>query len=314
MSGPVELLVLGTLAPEVMEDLDRRYCLHRADISAHPESLIAALGPTVRGVVTTGGPGCSAAVMEQLPKLEIISCMAVGLDAVDLLAAKRRGVHVAYTPDVLNDCVADLAMGLVIAGMRQIVSADRYVRAGRWLEQPMPLATSLRGKRLGILGLGRIGLEIARRAEPFKLQIGYHNRQKRSDVTYEYAADPVALASQSDVFVVVTPGGSGSRHLVNRKVMDALGPNGLLVNVARGSVVDEVALISALAEGRLGAAALDVFADEPRVPAALLALPNVIVVPHIGSATKETRFAMGRLVVDNLDAYFAGRPLLTPAH
>jgi lactate dehydrogenase-like 2-hydroxyacid dehydrogenase len=203
-------------------------------------------------------------------------------------------------------------MGGILSALRRLPQADRHVRSGRWLAQPMPLARALRGRRVGILGLGRIGLAIAKRAEPFGMEIGYCNRSPRSDVPYRYLPDAKELAAWADVLVVVTPGGAETRNLVDRAVLDALGPEGTLVNVARGSVVDETALVEALRAGRLGGAALDVFADEPRVPEALLDMDNVVLFPHIGSATAETRRAMAQLTVDNMAAHFDGRGALTP--
>jgi lactate dehydrogenase-like 2-hydroxyacid dehydrogenase len=237
--------------------------------------------------------------------------MGVGYDGVDVAAAKARGVKVTHTPDVLNDEVADTAIGLMLCAARQLPAADRYVRSGKWLEGPMPLARKMSGARLGIVGMGRIGKTIAGRALAFGMSIAYTARSAKADVPYRYEPDIVALARESDFLVVITPGGAGTRKLVNAEVLAALGNKGILVNVARGSVVDEAALVAALVSGTLGGAALDVFEDEPRVPQALIDLPHVVLAPHIGSATRETRQAMADLAMNNLRAHFAGKPVLT---
>ena len=308
-----DVLVVAPILARQMTQLEAAYRLHRLDKAADKDALLAAAGDSVRAIVTTGTAGANAEVMRRLPGLEIVGCMAVGVDAVDLPYAKSRGIAVTNTPDVLNDCVADTAMGLLIASMRKLVLSDRYVREGSWVAKgAMPLTTSLKGKTLGILGLGRIGMAIARRAEPFGLKIVYHTRRKRDDVAYPWYADLVAMARDVDILLAILPGGPETRRIVSREVIEALGPKGTFVNVARGSVCDEPALIEALATGRLGAAALDVFEDEPRVPDALLKMDNVVLAPHVGSATVETRDAMSQLVVDNLAAHFAGRPVLTP--
>jgi hydroxypyruvate reductase len=235
----------------------------------------------------------------------------VGYDGIDVAAAKRRGITVTNTPDVLNDCVADLAMGLTIAAARRLSEGDRYVRAGKWLKGPMPLATRVSGKRLGIVGFGRIGQTIAKRASGFEMQIAYHSRRPVADAPFKHYPSLVELAKSSDFLVVITPGGKETFHLINEEVMRALGPKGILVNVARGSVVDEKALVKVLQEGALGGAGLDVFEDEPKVPEALFAMDNVVLAPHVGSATHETRTAMGNLCVDNLVLHFGGKPVLT---
>jgi lactate dehydrogenase-like 2-hydroxyacid dehydrogenase len=308
-----DVLVVAPILTRQMTQLEATYRLHRLDRAADRDAFLAEVGDRIEAIVTTGTAGASADVMGRLPNLKVVGCMAVGVDAVDLPYARSRGIAVTNTPDVLNDCVADTAMGLLIASMRKLVLSDRYVRDGSWVAKgPMPLTTSLRGKTLGILGLGRIGMAIARRAEPFGLTIVYHTRRKRDDVAYPWYADLVAMARDVDILLAILPGGPETRRIVSREVIEALGPTGTFVNVARGSVCDEPALIEALASGKLGAAALDVFEDEPRVPDALIRMDNVVLAPHVGSATVETRDAMSQLVVDNLAAHFAGRPLLTP--
>jgi lactate dehydrogenase-like 2-hydroxyacid dehydrogenase len=263
-------------------------------------------------VAGSGDSKVSAELMAQLPALELISIMGVGYDGVDVAAAKARGVMVTHTPNVLNDDVADLAIGLMLCAARQLPAADRFVRSGQWLKGPMPLARKMSGARLGLVGMGRIGQAIAQRAQAFGMQIAYHTRTPKADVPYAHHADLLSLARDSDFLVLITPGGAGTRHLVNAQVLQALGPKGILVNVARGSVVDEAALIEALEGGVIGGAALDVFEDEPRVPQRLMDLPQVVLVPHIGSATGQTRQAMADLAFGNLREHLAGRPVLTP--
>jgi lactate dehydrogenase-like 2-hydroxyacid dehydrogenase len=250
--------------------------------------------------------------MDALPKLEIVSNFGVGVDQIDLEAAKQRKIIVTNTPDVLNDCVADCAMALVLNTLRKFPQSEAYLRAGYWpTKGPYPLCTSLGGKTLGVLGLGRIGEAIAKRALGFGMKIRYHNRNKKN-VPYAYDADLVTLARNSDVLVVVTPGGAGTAKLVNAKVLDALGPDGYLVNVARGSVVDEAVLLKYLQDKRIAGAGLDVFEHEPKVPPEFFALDNAVLFPHVASATVETRKAMGDLQVENLHLHFAGKPVKTP--
>ncbi len=250
--------------------------------------------------------------MDALPNLEIIACYGVGVDAIDLAHAAARGVTVTNTPDVLNDDVANLAIGLLLASSRCIVGGDRYVRAERWPAGEMALSHGLRGKTVGILGLGRIGKDIAQKLSVFGCEIVYHGRREQAQQPHRYYADLRAMAGDCDHLIVICPATEETRELVNREVLDALGPSGTLINVARGSVVDEPALVAALSDGRLGAAALDVFANEPHVPAPLLTMDNVVLLPHLGSATVETRQAMGDLVIENLALHFAGKPVVTP--
>ncbi|MBL8669065.1 MAG: 2-hydroxyacid dehydrogenase [Alphaproteobacteria bacterium] len=308
----VELLQIGPLMPRLMEALAKSYRVHRLWEAADKDKLLREIGPSVRAIATDGHRGASSAVMAALPKLEIISCFGVGVDAVDLPAAKARGVKVTNTPDVLNDDVADLALGLMLAVYRTLPLADRFVREGRWLQGPLPLNRKLTGQRLGIVGLGRIGLAVAKRAAGFDMSIAYHNRKRRTDVPFAFHADAVSLARNVDVLCLTCPGGAETRHLVNAQVLDAMGPQGVLINVARGSVVDEPALVKALAEKRIAAAGLDVFEAEPRAPEALFKLDNVVLTPHIASGTTQTRAAMADLVTENLRRHFAGEPLKTP--
>jgi len=266
--------------------------------------------PKVRGLAHNGHLNVDAALMDALPKLEIIANFGVGVDQIDLEHAKKRGIAVTNTAGALNECVADCAMGLVLNTLRKFPQAGTYLRAGRWEKSNYPLTTSLGGKTLGILGLGRIGEEIAKRALAFGMKIRYHNRNKKN-VPYAYDESAVALAKNSDVLVVITPGGEDTDKLVNAAVLDALGPQGYLVNVARGTVVDEAVLLRYLQEKKIAGAGLDVFEHEPKVPAGFLALDNVVLTPHMASATNETRTAMGNLQIENLHLHFAGKPLKT---
>lgn len=266
-----------------------------------------------RVLVTTGTHGADAALMDALPALGLIAVHGVGYDPVDVDHARRRGIAVTNTPDVLTDDVADMAMALLLATARRIVGNDRYVRDGRWGVTPVPpLTRRVSGARFGILGLGRIGAAIARRLEPYGGTIAYHNRRPVAGSAYRYRPDPVTLAAESDVLIVATSGGAGTAGLVDAAVLDALGADGILINVGRGSIVDEPALVAALEAGRLGGAGLDVFEDEPHVPERLRALEQVVLQPHAASATVETRMAMAALVADNVAAFLGGKPLLTP--
>jgi lactate dehydrogenase-like 2-hydroxyacid dehydrogenase len=307
-----EIILVESMMPAVEAALDEAYVVHRLSKAPDRARFLAEVGPRVRAIATGGGTGVARDLFDAVPDLGIIAINGIGTDAVDLDAARARGVRVTTTPDVLTDDVADMAMGLVLAASRGLAVGDRFVRSGSWLTGKLPLARKVSGKRLGIFGLGRIGSAIARRAEAFGMTIAYTNRKPAPGVAWTFVPDLAALARDSDVLVIAAAGGAGTRGFVGREVLDALGPEGILVNVARGSVVDEPALVAALAEGRLGGAGLDVFVDEPRVPEALFALDNVVLAPHQGSATVETRTAMGELVLANLAAFFAGRPLPTP--
>ena len=307
-----DILVAGPFYQPQLERLDREFNTHKLWLAKDRAALLKECAEKVRGIATTGFYGATAELMDALPKTEIISCFGVGVDAIDLKAAAQRKIIVTNTPEVLNDDVADLALALMLMASRRLAVGDRFVREGKWLKGAQPLARKMSGKRLGILGLGRIGKAIAGRAEAFDMSIAYHNRKPVEGSGYRYYPDLAELARNSDFLVVICPGGAATRHLVNEKVMKALGPEGVLVNVARGSVVDEAALVKCLEEGALGGAGLDVFEDEPRVPDALLAMDQVVLAPHVGSATHETRNEMGRLAVDNLLAHFSGKPVLTP--
>ena len=307
----LHVLAAAKLSPLYTAQLSAAYQFHDPLHETDPAAF-AKVAPLVRAVAGSGDSRVSAELMAQLPALELISIMGVGYDGVDVAAAKARGVMVTHTPNVLNDDVADLAISLMLCAARQLPAADRFVRSGQWLKGPMPLARKMSGARLGLVGMGRIGQAIAQRAQAFGMQIAYHTRTPKADVPYAHHADLLSLARDSDFLVLITPGGAGTRHLVNAQVLQALGPKGILVNVARGSVVDEAALIEALEGGVIGGAALDVFEDEPRVPQRLVDLPQVVLVPHIGSATGQTRQAMADLAFGNVREHFAGRPVLTP--
>jgi lactate dehydrogenase-like 2-hydroxyacid dehydrogenase len=306
-----DLTVATKLYGPTQQRLDQEFTCHKLHEAPDRAALLKKLAPVARGLATFGPVGADAALMDALPKLEIISNFGVGVDAIDLDAARKRKIIVTNTPDILNDCVADTAMALTLNVMRRFARAEAHLRAGDWAAKgAYPFATSLGGKTMGILGLGRIGEAIAKRAQAFGMKIRYHNR-KQKDVAYPYDADAVALAKNSDVLMVVTPGGAATDKLVNARVLDALGPEGYLVNIARGSVVDEPVLLKYLQEKKIAGAGLDVFADEPRVPPAFFTLDNAVLFPHVGSATTETRTAMGNLQVDNLLAHYAGKPVLT---
>lgn len=268
----------------------------------------------VEVVVTSAMHGCTADVMQKLPNLKLICNWGVGYDSIDIEAAAKHGIAVTNTPDVLNDCVADEAWGLIIACARHIPQGDQFVRTNRWENQDgmLPLGTRVSGKKLGIVGLGRIGMAIAKRGEGFDMQIGYHNRNARTDVPYTYMNTLTDLARWSDFLVVATVGGASTRKLISRDVLQALGPNSYIINIARGPVIDETAMVELLQSGALGGAGLDVFENEPKVPDALKQLNNVVLMPHVGSATTETRQAMFDVVMQNLLAYFDGKALLTP--
>lgn len=307
-----EILMLGPMLPAVMEALDARHRVHRLWEAEDRGALLAEVGPRVRAVATDGHLGCPLDVMDACPELAIIASYGVGYDAIDVEECRRRGIRVTNTPDVLNDAVAELTIGLMIALCRRIPQADAYTRAGDWpREGNFGLTGELTGRIAGILGLGRIGKEIARRCQAMKMQVCYHGRSEQIHEPYSYYENLVEMSRDADWLIVIAPGSPETKGIVGREVMQALGPEGALVNVARGSLVDEAALVDCLADGSLGGAALDVFADEPNVPEALREMENVVLSPHQASATEKTRAAMGDLVVQNLAAHFDGHPLLT---
>lgn len=308
----IEVLVLYPARPTAMSQLEEVYHLRRLDEADDKPAFLAEYGPHCRAIVTNGHASLSREDLEHLPKLEIVACSSAGFDTIDVDALKERGIAFTNTSDALFDEVADVALMLTIATRRQLVNAHAYVKSGDWGRKgPYPLLSSMRGKKAGILGLGQIGQAIAKRFEPMGLEIAYSTRRPK-DSPYTYFSDPIALASWADILLLAIPGGPDTTGFVGAEMLDALGPEGTLINIARGTVVDEPALIEALASRRLGSAGLDVFLNEPRPDSRLVELSNVTLYPHHASGTVETRDAMAQLVVDNLDAHFAGRALLTP--
>lgn len=309
MKPPLILTAKGHLGTQ--QRMEREFDLIKLWEQPDRDAALRAAANTVRALAHTGHSLVDAALMDALPNLEIVANFGVGVDQIDLEAAKASNIIVTNTANALNDCVADCAMALVLNTLRKFPQADRYVRAGRWkTDGTYPFTTSLGGKTLGILGLGRIGEEIASRAQAFRMTVRYHNR-RRKNVPYPYDPDPVTLARHSDVLVVITPGGPETDKLVNSEVLDALGPQGYLVNVARGSVVDQPVLLDYLQQRKIAGAGLDVYAREPDVPAAFFDLDNVVLLPHMASATNETRTAMGNLQIENILLHLAGKPVLT---
>jgi lactate dehydrogenase-like 2-hydroxyacid dehydrogenase len=306
----VEIAVIGPQRPFVLEALEREFTVHRVWQEADKIAALRPVAAGVRGVVTNAMSGLSAAMIEALPKLEICAIMGVGLETTDLGAARARGIVVTTTP-VLYDDVADLGVILAMCASRRIAAADRFVRSGRWLQGRMDPARKFSGKRAGILGLGRIGTALAPRLQGFGMSIGYYDPLPKEGVPYRAYGSPLDLARNSDILFLCAAGGQGRGPIVTAEILDALGPEGIFVNIARGWLVDETALVRALTEGRLGAAGLDVFENEPQVPQALLGLDNVVLTPHIASNTEETMRAMGECVLDNVRSWFAGKGALT---
>ncbi len=308
------VLIVSPVMPLIGECIGKFFPVVKLFEQPDPEAYLKAHAHEFRAVVAGFSKAYfDDAFMGRFPNLEIISSFGVGYDHIDAKAAAKRGIIVTNTPDVLTDEVADLSLGLLIATVRKLPQAEAYLRRGDWVSKgPFPLGDSLRGKTMGIAGLGRIGKAIAKRARAFGLKIVYFGRSKQDDVRYPYYSDLVEMARNVDILMVITPGGPSTHHLISAKVMEALGPKGTLINVARGSVVDEAALISALQEGKLGAAGLDVFDVEPCLPGELIALPNVVLLPHIASASQHTRNLMGTLVADNVIGWLKGRGPRTP--
>lgn len=305
---PTDILQTHQLLATCEAALAARYTVHKLHQAADPDALLAAVKDKVRGIA---GGKVGPELMDRLPKLEIIANFGVGYDTVDTKAARDRNIRVTNTPNVLNDAVAEIAIGLMIALARRIPQADQFVRQGKWPKANFPLLSELNGKTVGILGLGRIGKEIAVRAQAMKMRVVYYGRHKQADEPFIFYDDLAEMARDADWLVVIAPGGKGTEKIVSRQVLTALGPDGYLVNMARGTLVDEAALVEMLTSRQLGGAALDVFEHEPLVPGALFGLDNVVLSPHQGSASQQTRNKMGALVVQNLDAHFAGEPLLS---
>jgi hydroxypyruvate reductase len=309
---PHEILMVGAHLAPVIERLEPEIHVHRYWDAPDQARLLREVGPRLKAIATDAFTGASTALLQQLPALKLIANFGVGYDRVDVAYAQKNGITITNTPGVLDDDVADLAMALMLSVFRRVAEADRFVRAGHWPREAFGLARKLSGSKLGIYGLGRIGKAVAHRARGFDLQIGYHGRNAQPDEPHRYFDSLVELARWCDVLVVLVPETPDTRRSVNAGVLAALGAEGVLINVARGSIVDEPALVQALSQRRLAGAGLDVFANEPQVPEALWSMDHVVLLPHLGSATLDTRMAMADLVVRNLQAFFRGEPLLTP--
>jgi lactate dehydrogenase-like 2-hydroxyacid dehydrogenase len=309
----IQVLMPTATMPLIMEGVDKAFSLIKLWEKDDPEAFIRQHGSSIRAIAGSNKKRMDSAFFKQFPNLEIVSSFGVGYDGVDATWCGKNNIIVTNTPDVLTDEVADLAMGLLLATIRQLPQSDAYLRRGDWVKKGnYPLTTTLRGRKMGILGFGRIGKAIAQRAEAFGVEIVYHGRRKQEDVSYPYFANLVEMAKSVDILMSVAPGGDETKHLINGDVLNALGPDGILINVGRGTVVDEAALIKALNSKAILSAGLDVFEDEPRVPQALIDIEHVVLLPHIGSASHHTRGLMGQLVVDNLTHWFAGKGPLTP--
>ena len=307
-----QVLQIGPLTERFNQALASRYRMTPLWQQADLVAFLREQGGRFELLVTSARFGCSAEQLELLPNLKAICSFGVGYDAIAVGAARQRGIAVSTTPDVLNDCVADLAMGLIIDTARRLSESERFLRAGHWAAGAFPLGRKVTGKRLGIVGLGRIGEAVVQRASGFAMAVRYHNRKSLSDSPYGYEPQLIELARWADFLVLTCPGGAATHHLITTPILEALGPQGILINVARGSVVDEAALVAALQRGTLGGAGLDVYAAEPAVPAALRELNNMVLLPHIGSASEETRLQMEQLVLANLQAFVDQGELLTP--
>lgn len=308
----IDLLILTPVYEPTMRALAERYRVHKLWEQQDPQAYLGRPHPEIRAVVTSGVSGFRGGQIACLPNLEIVACFGVAHGTLDLASARERGIVVTNTPDNSTDTVADLALGLMLSVMRRIGEADRYLRAGAWEKKPFPMATGLTGKTCGLVGLGNIGRAIAMRAEACGMRPVYHGPRRKPDVNYPFFESVETLAGEADCLVVACPDRPETRNLVNARVIKALGPGGFLVNIARGSVVDEGALIAALKEGVIAGAGLDVFPDEPRVSPALRAMDNVVLTPHIGTSTNEIRQERSELVLANLKEHFAGNPVLTP--
>ncbi len=307
------VLMPNPMPPLVLEGLEGHVSLVKLWEAEDRDAALAEAAARIDIVATAGHDSpVGPALMERLPHMRLVANFGVGYDHIDAAWAARHGITVTHTPGVLDEEVADTALGLILAAIRQFPAAERFLRAGRWPHKRFPLSQSLRGRTLGILGLGRIGKAIAKRGEAFGLSVVYHNRRPVADVPYLYYPTLVGMAEACDILVVVTPGGAGTRHIINKEVLAALGSQGVLINVARGSVVDDDALIAALRDGVILGAGLDVFTDEPNVPQALIDMDHVVLLPHVGSASHHTRDAMWQLVVDNILSWARGNGPLTP--
>jgi lactate dehydrogenase-like 2-hydroxyacid dehydrogenase len=310
----IDILVNGSLMPFVTDQLAAAYRMHRLSEVPDVEGFLREVGPRIRAIACGGHGRTDAALMEKLPALEIVANFGVGYDSVDAAWAGQHGILVTNTPDVLSDEVADTCLGLLLMTVRELPQAERWLREGHWVGKgnyPLTHGT-LRGRTVGILALGRIGKAIAKRCEAFGLEIAYHGRRRQEDVPYRYYDSLVGMARDVDILISVAPGGPETYHVVDAEVLAALGPQGTFINIGRGSVVDEGALVQALKNRTIMAAGLDVFENEPHVPAELIALDNAVLLPHVGSGSHHTRRLMGQLVVDNIASWFAGKGPLTP--
>lgn len=307
-----DILLVGPLMESVQESLEETYTVHRHWEADSPTAQLSELADTVTAVVTDGALGASRDLLSALPKVKIVTVYGVGVDSVDLAYCRENRIAVTNTPNVLSDDVADMAIGLMLATSRLLIVGDKHCRSGNWAKQgPLPLTSRMTGKRAGILGMGSIGLKLAAKLVAFDMDVNYCNRNKRSDANYRYYDNLLEMAAMVDFLIVTASATESTRNIVNANVLEAIGPNGYLINVSRGSLVDEAALTQALASGTIKAAGLDVFADEPIISPDLVNLDNVVLHPHHASGTLETRRAMGQLVLDNLKAYFSGSALKT---
>ncbi|MDB5602654.1 MAG: 2-hydroxyacid dehydrogenase [Xanthobacteraceae bacterium] len=309
-----EVLLVGPLKPRIVDGLSAVFTLHKLAAAKDGEALINEVGPRVRGIASClTSTRIDGPFMSRLPKLEIVSSFGVGYDHIDAKWAGEHGVVVTNTPEVLNEEVADTALGLLLATVRELPQSERHLRAGKWPQAPYPLSrATLRDRTIGIVGMGRIGQAIARRIDAFGVPVVYHSRNPQKDVAYRHYPNLVEMARDVDTLMLILPGGAATKNIVNAEVLKALGPNGIVINMARGSVIDEPALIKALQDKTILSAGLDVFVNEPQVPAELIAMENVVLFPHVGSGSVYTRNKMDQLVVDNLLAWNAGKPPLTP--
>ncbi len=309
----IDVLAYGQSKKLVTDGLSKMFTVHAAESRGDLDRISPAVAERIKGVAVNGLVSADKAMMEKFPKLEIVSSFGVGYDHVDSAHARDHNIIVTNTPDVLTEEVADVALGLLISTLREFVKADRYLRSGQWTKGNYPLTVgSLRGRTVGMVGMGRIGQAIARRLDASLVPVVYHSRNPAAGVSYKHYPNIVEMAKAVDTLVVITPGGASTAKLVNAEVIAALGPTGVIVNVARGSVIDEQALIAALKDGKILGAGLDVFANEPNVPDELKSLQNTVLLPHVGSASVSTRDAMDQLVVDNLIHWFSGKPPITP--
>jgi lactate dehydrogenase-like 2-hydroxyacid dehydrogenase len=306
------VLAFSPLLPPEMKRLEDRFHVVRLYNESDPEKTLQTVRNDVVAIIATGHTPLRRNVLEALPNLEIISQYSVGTDNIDFDVTRARNIAVTNTPDVLTDDTADIAVSLLLALSRRICEADMFVRVGKWNSGPMPLGVTPKGKTVGILGLGRIGKAIAKRLTAFEMRVVYHNRRQKADIGWSYYSDLEKMAKDADYLVASCPGGMETHHLINARVLAALGPKGYLINVSRGTVVDEDALVAALTSKTIAGAGLDVYAHEPNVPDVLKGMDNVVLLPHIGSATIETRTIMGEIVLANLEAHFSGKPLITP--